>query len=654
MTADGHGQAAAAPDETSLPKPATAATRAANAAVLDQLDFGDERAFEAMKRGFVAPLPDGGVIRDARGRVSFDSGAFDFIEGPAPDTVNPSLWRQSRIIKYAGLFQVTDRIYQVRNHDIANVTIIEGDGGLIVVDVGTVAETTRAAMELYYAHRPERLPVVAVLYTHPHLDHFGGILGVTTVEDVAAGRVQIIAPGADFDRYALGENVICGNVMARRANHAFGNLLPPGPRGFVTDGIGIGHVKGASAYIPPTDHITRTGEERTLAGLTFQFQMAPDTEAPEEFHFYVPELRALTCAENANHSLHNIQTLRGARTRDAANFARYLDEALELWGDEAEVHYGPHTWPVWGTENIREFLSSQRDSYKYIHDQTLRLANQGLTPVEIAETLRLPDALGRSWWNRGYHGTVSHNAKAVYAKELGWYNGNPMNLYPLPEGALGLRYVEAMGGADRVVRLAREAFEADDYRWAAELAGRAVHADPAHRAAREVQADAYEQLGYQAEGPQWRYVFLTAAQELRQGRPAAPGAGAASGRTVAAMPLPILLDFVAVRLDGPKAEHIDVRINLVVPDAPSPYSLRVGRGVLNHWARPSEDADLTLTADRTTLVDALFRPGRFDEALAAGTMRAEGDTDAFRTLVGLLDTFDRNFDLLGPHLPADG
>ncbi|WP_329204668.1 MBL fold metallo-hydrolase [Streptomyces sp. NBC_00683] len=650
MTAEGSPQTAGAVSDRTGPKPATEATRAANASVLDQLDFDDDRAFEAMKRGFVAPLLDGGVIRDARGRVSFDAGSFDYIEGPAPDTVNPSLWRQSQIIKYAGLFQVTDRIYQVRNHDIANVTIVEGDGGLIVVDVGTVAETTRAAMELYYAHRPERLPVVAVIYTHPHLDHYGGVLGVTSAEDVAAGRVQVIAPGTDFDRYALGENVICGNVMARRAAHAFGNLLPPGPRGFVTDGIGIGHVRGSSAYIPPTDHITRTGEERTLAGLTFQFQMAPDTEAPEEFHFYIPELKALTCAENANHTLHNIQTLRGARTRDAANFARYLDEAVELWGDEAEVHYGPHTWPVWGGENIREFLTSQRDSYKYIHDQTLRLANQGLTPVEIAETLRLPDVLGRAWWNRGYHGTVSHNAKAVFAKELGWYNGNPMNLYPLPDGDLGRRYTDAMGGVDRVVQLAREAFEAADYRWAVELAGRAVHAEPGNQDARETQADAYEQLGYQAEGPQWRYVFLTAAQELRRGRPAKPAPGSASGRTMAAMPLPILLDFVAVRLNGPKAEHVDVGINLAVTDAASPRSLRVSRGVLNHWARLSEDAELTLTMDRSTLVDVLFRPGRFDEALAAGTVRAEGDTDAFRMLTGLLDTFDRNFDLLGPHL----
>ncbi|WP_377267485.1 alkyl/aryl-sulfatase [Peterkaempfera sp. SMS 1(5)a] len=632
------------------PKPATPATRAANAAVLDQLPFDDQEAFESVQRGFVAPLPDGGVIRDARGRVVFDAGSYDWIQGEAPDTVNPSLWRQSQVIRYAGLFQVTDRIYQVRNHDIANVTVIEGDDGLIVVDVGTVAECTRAAMELYYAHRPRRLPVVAVLYTHPHLDHYGGIHGVVSEEELASGQVQIIAPGKDFDRYALGENVICGNVMSRRAGHAFGNLLPSGPRGFVTDGIGIGHVRGTIGYVPPTDHITRTGEERILAGLTFKFQMAPDTEAPEEFHFYIPELKALTCAENANHSLHNIQTLRGARTRDAANFARYLDEAVELWGEEAEVHFGPHTWPVWGNENVRSFRASQRDTYKYLHDQTLRLANHGLTPVEIAETIRLPESLGRSWWNRGYHGTVNHNAKGVFAKELGWYNGNPMNLYPPPEVELGRRYVQAMGGADRVVELAREAFEADDYRWAAELAGRAVHADPEHQGAREIQADAYKQLGYQAEGPQWRYVFLTAAQELRQGVPRGSSAGTPSGRTVAAMPLDILLDFVAVRLNGAKAEHADVVIDFHLTDAPAPHSLRVHRGVLNHWPRLSGDARLTLTLDRAALAGALLRPDRFEEAVAAGLIKAEGDTGAFHELVGLLDTFDRNFDLLGPHL----
>ncbi|NGO74138.1 MBL fold metallo-hydrolase [Streptomyces sp. YC504] len=633
-------------------KPASEFTQAANAAVLDHLDFDDERDFADMTRGLIAPLPDGGVIRDTRGEAVFDSTVFDYVDGPAPDTVNPSLWRQSRIIKHAGLFQVCDRIYQVRNHDIANVTIVEGDGGLVIVDVGTTTECTRAAMELYYAHRPQRLPVVAVIYTHPHLDHYGGILAVTTPEDVAAGKVTIVAPG-DFDRYAIGENVICGNVMSRRAAHAFGSLLPPHAQGFVSDGIGIRGGGGRSGYIPPTDLIRSTGEERVLAGLTFQFQMAPDTEAPEEMHLYIPELRALSCAENANHSLHNIQTLRGARTRDAANFARYLDEAIELWGADAEVHFGPHTWPVWGNENVTEFLASQRDTYKYLHDQTLRLANHGLTPIEIAESVELPAELGRAWWNRGYHGTVHHNVRAVYAKELGFYDGNPMHLFPLPDGELGRRYVDAIGGTDRVVALAREAVEAGEYRWAAELAGRAVYAEPGNAQARQVQADAYEQLGYQAEGPQWRNIFLTAAQELREGPPPRRPFSSGGKGTIAALSVDRLLDFVAVRLNGPQAADVNLAIDLDVRGAPTPYSLKVARGVLNHWRRPSTDPDLTLALDRLTLIDALFRPAAFDEALAAGRIEAKGDVAAFHRLVRLLDRFTPVFDLLGPHADPD-
>ncbi|MCZ4125092.1 alkyl sulfatase dimerization domain-containing protein [Streptomyces sp. H39-S7] len=330
----------------------------------------------------------------------------------------------------------------------------------------------------------------------------------------------------------------------------------------VTDGGGLAlPPTGTFAYIKPTDTITTTGETRTLAGLEFVFQMAPDTEAPEEFHFYIPELKALTCAENANHSLHNIQTLRGARTRDAANFAACLDEAMELFPD-AEIHYGPHTWPVWGKENVAEFLGSQRDTYKYLHDQALRLANHGLTPIEIAENLDLPDVLGQAWWNRGYHGTVNHNLKAVYTKELGWYDGNPMHLHPLPPADMAKRYLQAIGGADRALELARTAFQEGDYRWLAELAGQAVFADPGNQDARELQADAYEQLGYQSEGPQWRNLYLTAAQELRDGTPTTGVQSTGSMETIMAMPLDLFPDYIAVRHDGPKAAGTNLVINL--------------------------------------------------------------------------------------------
>ena len=573
------------------------ATAAVHAAAREALAFDDIDDFEAVRRGFVAPLPNGGVILNADGGTVWDLPSFAYIgpDTPSPPTVHPSLWRQSQLISQAGLFEVSERIYQVRNHDLANVTIIEGDDALIVMDPGTVAECTRVAMDLYFEHRP-RQAVAAVIYTHTHIDHFGGVLGAVSPDDVAEGRTAVIAPGDDFNRHAYGENIIAGNAMGRRAGHAFGALLPACATGIVSDGIALAQVKaGHAGYLPPTDTIRHTGETRRIAGLTFVFQMAPDTEAPEEFHFYIPELRALTCAENANHTMHNIQTLRGARTRDAANFARYLDEAIDLFGTDVDVHYGPHTWPVWGHDRVVEFLSSQRDAYKYLHDQTLRLANHGLHPVEISEALELPAAIGRRWWNRGYHGTPKHNVRAVYHKELGWYDGNPASLDPLPPAESARRWVALAGGADEVVAAARDALAADDHRWVVELAGKAVFADPSNTAAREVQADALEQLGFQAEGPQWRNIYLSAAQELRQG--VHPGERMNTRGLVASMPPDIFLDLVAVRLNGPRAEHDDFTIDVTVTDIAQRHSIHVRHGVLHHRARPAPDADVSAHAD---------------------------------------------------------
>lgn len=635
---------------SSQPKEATSITAQINRDAVSLYAFEDEQDFEDIKRGFIAPVPNDGVILNDAGAVIYDIKDFGFIEGEAPDTVNPSLWRQSLLLKESGLFEVIpDGIYQVRSHDIANVTMIEGDDGVIVMDCGALAEPTKMAMELYYANRPHNKPVVAVIFTHTHIDHYGGVKGVVSEEDVKSGKVPIIAPGEDFDRYALGENVIAGNAMARRSGYPFGEVLPHCAQGIISDGIGLAAFQnGTVTYISPTDIVRETGETREIAGLTFMFQMAPDTEAPEEFHFYIPQLKALTCAENANHSLHNIQTLRGARTRDALNFAKYLDEAVELWGAEAEVHYGPHTWPVWGNERINYFLCSQRDAYKYIHDQTLRLANHGLTPIEIAEVLTLPEQLAKDWWNQNYHGTVNHDVKAVYTKELGWFDGNPANLYPLPPAQSAKRYVEAIGGADAVITAGRTAFEAGDYRWVTELVGKAVFADPANQEARDLQADAFEQLGYQADAPQWRNIFLSAAKELREG--IAPGTVAtASADTIAAMPLDLLLDFIAVRLNGPKAAPQEITINLAITDIDDPYSIQVKNGVLHHWKRPSKGATLTLTLPRLALVGVFFQPASLDAGIQTGHITTDGDLDALRTLLGLLDDFEPNFNLVEPN-----
>src|SRR6476620_2884848 len=367
-------------------------------------------------------------------------------------------------------------------------------------------------MNMFREHVSDK-PGGGVLYTHNHIDHYGGVKGVVDIEDVASGKVPIIAPGtiASFDKFAIGENVVAGNAMSRRASYAFGSLLDQGPQGLVTCGIGIGTTAGPTvSYISPTDSITTTGAKRDIAGLTFEFLYAPDTEAPEELHIWIPQLKALTCAENANHSLHNIQTLRGARTRDARNFARYLDETLERWGREVEVSYGPHTWPVWGNETVTSFLESQRDTYKYIHDQALRYANKGYTPLEAAEEIELPDELGRKWFNRGYHGTLHHDVRAVYTKELGMWDGDPVSLHPHPPVEAAKRYVDCIG-VDTILAEGRRAFDDGDDRWAAEIVHKVVFAEPDNEAARELQADAYEQMGYQIEGPQWRYIFLTAA-----------------------------------------------------------------------------------------------------------------------------------------------
>jgi alkyl sulfatase BDS1-like metallo-beta-lactamase superfamily hydrolase len=447
-------------------------------------------------RGLIAGFPDRKLLH-ADGTVMFGLARLDYItdDAPAPDTVNPSLWRQSQVMRRGGLYKVTDGLYQARNNDIANLTIVEGDDGLVIIDCTASVEAARQGLGLFRAHVSDK-PVVAVIYTHTHIDHYGGVKGVVDPADVASGKVPVIAPGtiASLDKYAIGENVVAGNAMSRRAGFAFGSLLDLNPRGMITCGIGVISTPGPTvSYISPTDAVTETGTRRELAGLEFEFLYAPDTEAPEEMHIWIPRLKALTCAENANHSLHNIQTLRGARTRDARNFARYLDETLERWGDAAEVHYGPHTWPVWGNANIVSFIESQRDTYKYIHDQALRLANKGYTPLEAAEVIELPAELGRKWFNRGYHGTLHHDVRAVYTKELGMWDGDPVSLHPHPSAESARRYVEFIG-PDRILAEGKRAFDAADYRWAAEILHKLVFAQPDNQAARALQADAYEQM----------------------------------------------------------------------------------------------------------------------------------------------------------------
>ena len=633
---------------TYTPKDATPATAAANRAAVEQLDLDDRQDFADADRDLIAPFPAKLYARD--GRVIFDPARFDYLadDAPAPDSVHPSLWRQSQLIRKGGLYKVVDGLYQVRNNDIANLTVVEGDDGLVVVDCMASVEAARQGMAMVREHVSDK-PVVAVIYTHTHIDHYGGVKGVVDPADVASGKVPIIAPGtiASFDKHALGENVIAGNAMSRRASYAFGSLLDLSPTGHVSCGIGITSVPGVTiSYISPTDSITETGTRRDLAGLEFEFLYAPDTEAPEEMHLWIPQLGALTCAENANHALHNVQTLRGARTRDARNFARYLDETLQRWGDQAQVHYGPHTWPVWGNNGVVTLLESQRDTYKYIHDQALRLANKGRTPLEAAEAIELPEALGRKWFNRGYHGTLHHDVRAVFAKELGLWDGDPVSLHPHPPVPTARRFVELIG-TEQIMAEGRRAFDAADYRWVAQLLHTLVFAQPEHQAARELQADAYEQMGYQAEGPQWRGILLTAAKELREGVQPVTFT-TASQDTVLAMPIDILFDFAAVHVIGERAADADLRIDFAFTDLDETWTMRVARGVLNARRGASPNARLTVSGPKAALVSVLLQPATADGLAQDGKVRLDGDEATLRDFADLLDAFDPDFPIVTP------
>lgn len=637
----GHALAAPAPGD------ATTATQAANAGVLQQLPFADRQDYEDAQRGWIGTL-DSGEIRNAQGRVVWDLNSYAFLaDQTAPATVNPSLWRQAQLNLKHGLFQVTDRIYQVRGFDLSNMTLIEGDTGLIVIDPLLTSETAHAALEVYYRHRP-RKPVVAVIYTHSHVDHFGGVKGVVDEADVKAGRVRILAPEG-FMEEAVSENIYAGNAMSRRAQYMYGALLPKGPRGQVDAGLGKTVSLGTITLIAPTDLVAKSGETRTIDGVRMEFQMAPGSEAPAEMLIYFPQWKALCAAEDATHNLHNLYTIRGAQVRDANQWWRALDETADRFGARTDVLFAQHHWPKWGQQNISAFLSRQRDGYKFIHDQSLRLANQGYTMTEIAERLQLPPTLAGQWDLRSYYGTVNHNAKAVYQRYLGWYSGNPADLHPLPPEEAAQRYVRFMGGADKVLAQARQSYAQGDYRWVAEVVKHVVFADPANQAARNLEADALEQLGYQAESASWRSAYLMGAYELRNGVSRAQATQTSSPDMVRAMTDTMLLDLLALRLNSDRSMGHDMRINWVQPDTGKQYALSVENSVFLYKAgRQHANAQVTLTAPRAVLIGTLLGQTTLPAAVQAGQAKIDGDPAALQAWLGMLDQFDPRFDLVTP------
>ena len=625
--------------------PATDATTAHNRAVLDALPFADTTDFERAERGLIGRA-DSVVVRDAAGAVVWDMDVFDFVEGDAPDTVNPSLWRQAQLNSRHGLYAVTDGIYQVRGYDVANLSIIEGDSGYIVVDPLLTRETAAAAMAFAFTHLP-RKPVVAVIYSHSHADHFGGVKGVVSLEDVTSGRTRIVA-SEGFMENAISENILAGNVMTRRASYMFGALLPKNATAGVGVGLGQAISQGEITLIPPTHVVTGSTEELTIDGLRFVFMNTPYAEAPAELMFYLPEKKAFYAAEEANGTMHNLYTLRGAQTRDALLWSGYLHAAAALIDPDTDVLFGGHHWPRWGYDDIVDYLQKQGDLYKYIHDQTLRLANHGLTMDEIAAQLELPPELSQEWYNRGYYGTLSHNSRAVYNKYLGYFDGNPANMQPLPPATAAQNYVDYMGGAEAILEKARAAFADGQYRWVVEVVNHVVFAEPENDAARDLQAQALQQLGYQAESGQWRNFYLSGASELRNGIAGGAALQTSSPDMINNLALEDLFDYLAVRLDGPAAAGRRIAIDLDFEDADD-YRLTLVNGVLHH-ARSVADgnADARLRLTRSGLLALAVAGVPAGELAASGEIDIDGDVAAIETLFGLLDDFEFWFEIVTP------
>ena len=630
------------------PKPATSATKEVNAAVEKALPFGDKSDFEDAQRGFIGK-PDTLTIKNAKGEVVWDLEAYKQYIGldkPAPDTVNPSLWRNAQLNMQYGLFRVHPRIFQVRGYDLSNISFVQGETGWIVFDPLISEETAKAAYELVIKHLGKK-PVVAVVYSHSHVDHYGGVRGIVDEKDVRAGKVQIIAP-EHFTEHSISENVIAGNVMSRRAIYMYGAMLPRNAQGGVNGGLGQSTSFGTPGLILPNKTIRRTGETLSVDGVQMVFQMTPGTEAPAEMNTHFPQLKAMWMAENSTNTMHNILTLRGAQVRDPLKWAGFLDETIDKYGKDTEVKFQSHHWPMWGSEKIVDYWKKHRDMYKYIHDQSVNLMNKGYTGIEISNMVKLPPELDKQWYNRGYYGTVKHNTRAVYQRYMGFYDANPSTLDQLPPEEAAKKYVEYMGGAAAVLQKAKSDFDKGEYRWVAEALKHVVFADPNNREGKELLADTYEQMGYQAESGPWRSVYLQGAFELRNGVPQAGGINTASPDTIKAMPPEMTFDYFAVRLNGEKAAGKKIVLNIVFTDLKRNYSLVVENGVLNHARRHVANADAILTLSKGTLDRIQLGEMKPEQAVASGDLKLTGKREALTEFVGMLDTFPFWFNIVTP------
>jgi len=629
-------------------KDATEATRAANRAALTELPLADQQSFEDARRGFIEALGDKLITRPD-GRLVWTLKGYEFLgSDKPPDTVHPGLWRHARVNTANGLYQVTERVYQLRGFDVSNMTIIEGDSGLIVIDPLISTEVAKAAMDLYLKHRPKK-PVVAVVYSHSHIDHFGGVRGVVNSDDVAAGKVTIWAP-AGFMAAAVGENVIAGNAMLRRALFQFGAMLPRGERGQVDTGLGKSVSLGTVTLIPPTNLIEKLVEAHRIDGVDIIFELTPDAEAPAELIMYYPQFRVLNMSEITTQNFHNLLPMRGALVRDALAWSKYIGSALHRYGACSDILIAQHNWPVWSRDRVRAFLRKQRDAYKFVHDQTVRLMNHGYIGAEIGEMVKLPASLNQEWSAHSFYGSLKHNIKAIYQRYLGYYDGNPAHLDALPPVEAAKKSVAYMGGAEAVLKKAHQDYARAEYRWVAQVASQLVFTDPANREARELAADALEQLGYQAESATARNACLQGALELRSGAPNLPGGAGAAPDLIRALPLDMYFDFMAVRLNGDKAAGKTIVLNWRFTDTKQDCVLNLENSALSCVLDTQADnADAALTLTRATLDEISLQKTTFPSALESGQIAVvTGTAEKLIELLEMLDTFPSGFPVVEP------
>lgn len=620
-------------------------TQENNNQLKEYLPFENKDDFRDAKRGFIGTIDQPQILNED-GSVAFDLESWNFLDAEAPSTVNPSLWRQSQLNKIHGLFEVVpNKIYQVRGFDLSNITFVRSNEGWLIIDVGTTNASAKAAYELVKKHLGD-LPVKAIVFTHPHVDHYAGVEAI--IESAPNKDIQIIAPKGFFE-HAISETATAGTTMGRRALYMYGALLDKDGKGTVGSGLGQVNSIGKQSNAIPDIEISRTGEKMTIDGLDMEFIFAEATEAPSEIMIYFPQYKAFCTAEEINHNLHNLLTLRGAQVRNGRNWSKAIDDAIRIYGNEVEVSFGTHHWPTWGNKEIITFWENQRDLYRYLHDQTLHLANKGYTPVEIAELIKLPESLDKQFYNRGYYGTVSHNVKAQYQLYYGWFDGNPANLNPLPPTKLGIKYVEAMGGANKVLKIAESAYHNGEYRWGATLLNNLVFAEPQNKEARELLAKMYEQLGYQAESGPWRNFYLTGALELRQGANKNIYPLNVSAEMLNMTGQEDLFNLLAVQINGEKAAGKEMVINLNFKDKNEYATLILKNGALTNrigFKSPQATADISI--DKIDFINVMLGNATLEYLVENKKAVVKGDVTVLSDLINVTDKPDKYFNIIEP------